>query len=245
MSQVLGVDPQLEPNLLPSLPRETQSDREVSAKPKTIVIVDSDEGDEDLRAAFRQLEPAWTLKFHPYGREAMRAIVLARPAAVLMEVGEPQLPGIECARRLKAMLPSLPVVMLTAQADVVSIFLSIMAGVSGYLIKPVALETVVSTLARAIRGGTGVMLCDKSQSHLMNYVRSLCNPRSALLTPREQQIMGCLFQNMTNKEIAEQLHIKPSTLHAELEALYRKLQAHCRQEAIRKYLGLDPTSLSC
>jgi DNA-binding NarL/FixJ family response regulator len=200
--------------------------------------VDSDQkASSDVCAELRQLAPAWVFECHSDADKAVQAILASPPSAVLMEVGGPDLPGIECARRLKAALPGLPIVMLTVKSDAVSIFLSVLAGASGYLIKPVPAPSILRALRRVLQGKT--ILCTRSQERLLKHIRLLSSQESQLLSPREQQIMGCLLQNLPDKDIEKQLKIEYSTLHAHLESIYRKLNAHGRHKAVKKYLGLD------
>ena len=63
------------------------------------------------------------------------------------------------------------------------------------------------------------------------------NAAAGQLSHREQEIMTCVCHRQSNKEIAEALGISAATVHAHLSRIFKKLDAHSRSEAIRKYLG--------
>jgi CheY-like chemotaxis protein len=81
-----------------------------------IAVVDTDERLQcALRAVLDDLAWGWIIEQHLSGRDALKAIPLNPPCAVLMEIALPDISGTECARRVKGLLPALPVVMHTAQ----------------------------------------------------------------------------------------------------------------------------------
>jgi DNA-binding NarL/FixJ family response regulator len=69
------------------------------------------------------------------GAEALRIFPQRPPDVVLMDIFLPQMSGIECTRRLKALLPKTQIVMLTAMEDMEWVFRALQAGADGYLLK--------------------------------------------------------------------------------------------------------------
>jgi DNA-binding NarL/FixJ family response regulator len=152
-----------------------------------------------------------------------------------MEVRMPNLSGIGCARRLKAELPELPVLILTASSDTADITESVAAGVSGYLIKPVRPEQLNEAVGEVLHGR--VVLCAEAQTALAHHVRRLGIMRSADdLSRREREVMRFVVSDFTNKEIAQRLGISEGTVHSHLIRAFRKMGVRTREEARRKLL---------
>ena len=101
-----------------------------------------------------------------------------------------------------------------------------MVGASGYLIKPATPQDVVNAVTEAVNGGN--FLCRQAQRTIAaSFGR--CATDQALhgfLSPREQEILACLFRNLLDKEIGEELHISTGTVHSHLVRLFRKLGVH-------------------
>ena len=212
--------------------------RDPPDSPLRVAMVDTDQkASRDLCAALQQLAPAWKFECHFDFAEAADELVRAPPSAVLMEVGGEDLQGIECTRRLKATVPDLPVVMVTARSDAGSVFLSIMAGADGYLIRPVSARAVLRPLDQALHAKSA--FSTQSQRLLFDHIRVWSSRASQPLSSREHQVLGCLFENLVDKDIVMRLHIEYSTVHAHLESIYRKLHVHDRHQAVRKCLGFQ------
>jgi DNA-binding NarL/FixJ family response regulator len=184
-----------------------------------------------VRAALELHAPQWLLDSHLDPHSALRIPHSAPlPDVVLMDIGMPALSEIDCARRLKAALPNLPVIMFTGCSDGMTIAESIMAGACGYLIKPVPPERLVWALGEAAEGR--IALCGEAQAGLAQYVRRLGTTRSSLgLSPREHQIMVWAAAGLRNKEIAEELGLSEATVHNQVMRAYKKLGVSTRAEA--------------
>jgi DNA-binding NarL/FixJ family response regulator len=151
-----------------------------------------------------------------------------------MDIRMPGLSGIECTQKIKCHAPNLPIIMLTAYSDFESIIYSLMAGAVGYLLKPVSLGQFKSTITRVRHGGTA--LCEEAQTALLTCVqRAFLVGAKSLYSQRELQIMACLIQNLSDKEISDRLNIAPNTVHVHLVHLFKLLAAHNRNEAVQKF----------
>lgn len=173
------------------------------------------------------------------GEEALEAIPRVRPHVVLMDIKMPGMTGIECTRELKAVMPSVPVVMFTARHDRQSVIEAFTAGASGYLVKPTPLSECCEAVMEAIQGGSPV-----SRPVVGTLIQTLycapipCLGEAALLTPREREVMGLMIQGKLHKEISMALGISEQTVPSFVRRIYRKLGARSRSEAIAKYLRL-------
>src|SRR5579883_2195769 len=75
------------------------------------------------------------------------------PDIILMDINLPQMSGIECVAKLKALRPELHILMLTVHVDSELIFKSLKAGAGGYLVKQTSPAEILDALADVMRGG--------------------------------------------------------------------------------------------
>ena len=85
--------------------------------------------------------------------EALTAIPRHQPEIVLMDIQLPNLSGIECTARLKRMIPSLHIIMVTVYEDTERIFRALRAGACGYLLKRCTPEELISAIREVRQGG--------------------------------------------------------------------------------------------
>jgi len=170
------------------------------------------------------------------GEEALQKLPALKPEVVLMDLNLPQMSGSECIRRLKEMLPSTQVIVLTVYEDSEHIFQALKAGASGYLLKRSEPNEVLDAIKDA-RDGGGPM----SSQIARRVVHSFHAPAPAgldttTLTERETEILSSLSLGLANKEIADKMNISVPTVRTHLRHIYEKLHVRSRSEAIVKYL---------
>ena len=204
-----------------------------------IALVDDDPSiHAAMRQTFKALAADWTLDSYLDGNRAIDCITQVPPRAVLMDITMPEMTGIECTKRIKALLPDLPVVMFTARMDTDSFISSMIAGASGYVVKPSSPSDTVSAVKKALMGFPA--LCAHSEKTIVQWLHTLGeNVFSWGLTAREQQVMLQVCSNRCDKDIACLLKISPSTVHVHLHSIFKKLGAGDRNEARRKFLNLN------
>lgn len=168
--------------------------------------------------------------------EALQKFVTYKPQVVLMDLNLPQMPGTECIRRLKELLPQTQVIVLTVYEDSEHIFRALKAGASGYLLKRSDPEEVLEAITNAREGGAPM-----SSQVAHRVVQSFHEPAATALdttalTEREREILNFLSKGFANKEIADKLNISVPTVRTHLRHIYEKLHVRSRSEAIVKYL---------
>ena len=114
---------------------------------KVSIIEDDEWIRENLASQIRQTHGFSCAGCYRNGEEALTNITKAIPDVVLMDINLPRMSGIECVRKLKTMMPSTHVLMLTVYEDSDKIFDSLLAGASGYLLK----RTPQAEILEAIR----------------------------------------------------------------------------------------------
>ncbi len=174
---------------------------------------------------------------HGSAEAALRELPGFAPNVVLMDINLPGISGIDCVRELKAKLPHVQIIMLTVQDDVDSIFQSILAGATGYLLKRTPRDKLFEGIRDVARGGSPM-----TSSIARKVVQLVAGPgeREGVLdslTEREGAVLDLLAKGQLYKEIADQLGIHIATVRTHIRAIYEKLQVHSRTEAVLKYLG--------
>lgn len=169
------------------------------------------------------------------GEEALRAVRELKPDVVLMDVVMAGMSGIEATRRIKEANPEVAVLALTMHEDEQYFFEMLNAGASGYVPKRAAPDDLVSAIRVASQGNvflypTMAKLLVKDFLH-----RSEAGtvPLSEELTAREREVLTCIAEGMTNREIAETLIISAKTVDRHRENIMRKLNLHNRIELVK------------
>ncbi|MEP0547530.1 MAG: response regulator transcription factor [Rhodothermales bacterium] len=166
-----------------------------------------------------------------------------RPEVVIMDIEMPGLSGIETTRRLKAAHPEIDVLMFTVFEHDDSIFASIQAGASGYLLKDSAADQIVGAVLEL--AGGGAPMSPGVARRVLAHARttSLTTPREPRpveaptatfdLTERELDVLHRLVEADTEDAIADRLHISPHTVRTHIKNIYRKLHVHSRASVVR------------
>ncbi len=158
------------------------------------------------------------------------------PQVVLMDINLPGMNGVECARRLKQLLPETHVVMLTVYEDTENIFNALAAGAVGYLLKRTKSAELLEAIREVHRGGSP-MTTHIARKVTQSFQSNGPSPHSTEnLSQREQEVLDCLSRGFLYKEIADKLNISYETVHTYIRRIYEKLQVRTRTEAVAKFL---------
>jgi len=169
-------------------------------------------------------------------REAIEAATRLKPDLVLMDIGLPDMSGIDAARELKRQRPDIAIVALTIHEDAEYFFKMLDAGATGYVPKRAAPEELLSAIDAAARGE--VYLYPSLAKLLVgDYLKQEQAVKSARaldgLTAREQEVLTQLVEGESNQAIADRLGISPKTVARHRENLMRKLNLHSRAELVK------------
>lgn len=169
-------------------------------------------------------------------QEALELIEKLKPDVVLMDIGLPDMSGIDATREVKRRRPETAVVALTIHEDEEYFFKMLDAGASGYVPKRAAPEELLSALQAAAAGEVylypslaRLLVTD----YLSQDAQAKANRTLNGLTAREQEVLTQLAEGASNSEIAEILGISPKTVARHRENIMRKLNLHSRAELVK------------
>lgn len=173
------------------------------------------------------------------GEQAVARTLEFTPDVVLMDVGLPQLNGVEATRRIKDQLPATAVLVLTVHDEDAYVFAALEAGAAGYLLKDVPAREVVAAV-RAVTQGESVLHPAVTEKVLRRFRGGQDGgpPPALQLTEREHQVLRAAATGRSNKEVANELDISPRTVQEHLRSIFRKLGAASRTEAVVTALQL-------
>ena len=203
-----------------------------------VAIVDDDEG---IRASLAVLiRRAPNLKLtgdYANAETALKEVPRHPPDVVLMDINLPGMKGVECVRQLKATMPAVQFLMLTVYEDSESLFNSLKAGASGYLLKRTASARLLEAI-RDVHAGGSPMTPQLARRVVQFFAHPADGTSSSLagLTPGEKEFLNQLAKGYAYKEIADRMNISIDTVRSYVRTVYEKLHVHSRTDAVVKYL---------
>jgi len=178
------------------------------------------------------------------GRATVQLARELLPDLVIMDIGMPDLNGIDATRQIVAELPSVKVIALSMHSDRRFVVQMFRAGASGYLLKDCAFEE----LARAVRAVL------KDQTYLspavtgpvmegyLHHLATAVDEMSAL-SPREREVLQLLAEGKSTKEVAAVLCVSIKTVETHRQQIMGKLNIHSVAELIKYAIREGLTSL--
>jgi DNA-binding NarL/FixJ family response regulator len=180
------------------------------------------------------------------GLAALESLQRINPDVVLMDLRMPNLGGVDATRRIKAEAPAVRVIVLTTFEEDEEVFAALRAGAAGFLLKDSPSEKLCEAIRLAARGETWLQPSVAAKL-VAEFGRLAPRPPPAQtgslsepLTPREHDVLRCLADGMSNKEIGRRLTISEGTVKNHMSQVLGKLQVLDRtQAALRaRELGL-------
>lgn len=166
------------------------------------------------------------------GTDAVALALDLEPDVIVMDLNMPDKTGVEATREIKTVNPSIAVLVLTMFDDDASVFASMQAGASGYLLKGASQDEI----ARAIRSvGAGEAIFGPAVARrLITYFATTTGPPEVFpdLTDRERSVLDLIARGMRNAEIARELFLSEKTIKNYISNIFSKLQIVDRAQAI-------------
>jgi len=169
------------------------------------------------------------------GREAAKLAEELSPNIVIMDVGMPQLNGIDATAQITHRNPRVSVIILSMHSDEGYIVRALSAGAKGYLLKESAEEDLIQAV-RVVAQGRPFFSPKITQTLLDDYVRQLrqkgLQDSYDLLTEREKEVLQLIAEGKSNKEIATILDLSVYTVETHRNNLMQKLSLHSTAEIV-------------
>jgi len=174
------------------------------------------------------------------GEEAVQLAVELKPDVIIMDIAMPKLNGIEATRQIKLICPATAVLILSAYDDDEYIFGLLETGAAGYLLKTVSGDELTNAI-RAVYKGEPVLdpiITRKVINHFRIPSKGAKIGRaSEHLSSREMDIIKLAAKGMSNKDIADELHLSRRTVEGNLRTIFNKLGVGSRTEAVIQAMG--------
>jgi len=199
-------------------------------EPVTVALVeDDDEARQRLVASIRADASLALVGEYATGADALAGLESALPDVFLVDLGLPDLPGLEVVKRIAEEHPSCDILVVTIFGDEESIIGALEAGAHGYLLKG-ALEHDIAEDIRHLKSGGSPLSPVIARQVLKRLVPT--QPARTQLTPRESEILNTIARGFTYAESADLLHLSVQTVHTHLKNIYKKLAVHSKTEAV-------------
>jgi len=184
------------------------------------------------------------------GEEAVRMATEMHPDVVIMDIAMPKLNGIEATRQIKLICPTTAVLILSAYDDDEYVFGLVEAGAAGYLLKTASGDELTHAI-RAVYKGEPVLdsIITRKVLNRLRFpgkIRRGARPFERL-SDREMDIIKLAAKGMSNKDIANELHLSWRTVEGNLRNIFNKMGVGSRTEAViqamrRGWLTLEELS---
>ncbi len=170
--------------------------------------------------------------------EALRRIPPTRPDVAVLDVRLPDGSGVGVCRTIRDDHPEVRCLILTSFSDDEALFQAIMAGASGYLLKQVRGTDLVDAVRRVAAGQS--LLDPEVTSRVLERLRapSESDERLARLTEQERRILDLIADGLTNRQIAQRVHLAEKTVKNYVSNLLAKLGMERRTQAAVFAAGL-------
>ncbi len=155
------------------------------------------------------------------------------PDVLLMDLGLPGMNGMTGIRRIRAVAPSVLVIVLTVHEDDDTVFDALCAGASGYLLKPASAEQILDAVHATANGGSPMN--PFIARRVLSIFSRLTTPTPEYgLSEREREILQLATEACTKRQIADRVGLSPHTVDTHLRNIYSKLQVRSRSGAVAK-----------
>jgi DNA-binding NarL/FixJ family response regulator len=206
-------------------------------QPIRTAIIEDDPALRKMIVSLLQADPDYAVVAEfAEGGAAIAAIPQMALDIALVDIGLPDISGIDVIRELKALCPQCNVLVVTTFGDEKTVTSALEAGADGYLLKGIALEELKRDL-HALQDG-GSPLSPMIARKLLNRLQTKAVDEKSdaggetKLTPREHEILAMIAKGFSYAETSKICSISAATVHSHLKRIYRKLEVHSKTEAV-------------
>lgn len=176
------------------------------------------------------------------GETALEMAGQEEPNVVLMDINLPTMNGLQVTRQLREQNPGIRVIMITGYDDAEQVFHAFRAGASAYCAKDIAPEELITMIHAAHEGKYVVGEREMSYEEMVDWIEERIGRMPGglpqddeeifePLTPRQMEVLEYVTRGLSNKEIAQKMHISHQTVKNHMTAILRKLRCQDRTQA--------------
>jgi DNA-binding NarL/FixJ family response regulator len=212
--------------------------REPAAKTRVLIVDDHPMVRQTVRWACEARPTLEVVGEAIDGTEALAMTADLKPDVVVLDLGLPNVDGLEVARRLRSTDHVPKILVLTGRDDSKDLFESMRVQVEGYLDKSDAFDNI-GELIEEVAAGRQLITAAQQQiaiSHLGDLIRSArkSSQINSVVTERELEVVKLIAEALTTHQMATRLGLSERTVESHISKLYKKLDARNRVEAISK-----------
>ena len=171
------------------------------------------------------------------GEEAQALIQQHKPDVAVLDIQMPKASGIEVTRWLRAHLPEVGVLILTAYNDDPYVMAVLQAGANGYVLKTANADDLIQAV-HDVHEGKSALDPAIAKKLMSNIFQRTANKPVEPPTDRELDVLRLAAKGYTNKAIGVQLNISDRTVQGHLAHIFAKMQASSRTEAVMRAVQL-------
>lgn len=180
------------------------------------------------------------------GDDALLQVEKCKPDMVLMDINMPMKNGVEVTRILKKKYPHIKILVLTMHSHEEYFMSAIREGADGYLLKDAPSDHVVEAI-RTVARGESVIHPSMTRKLLAFHQQKQTEQEDTTLTEREKEVLLCLVEGLSNKEIADRLFISDKTVKIHVSKIFKKLNVKSRSQVVihavqHQLVPIPPTS---
>lgn len=179
------------------------------------------------------------------GRDAVKLILEQKPDVAIMDIGMPEMNGVEATRQIVKEMPEAKIIALSMHYDMQFVSGMLKAGAKGYLLKDCAGAELITAIRSVSKDNTYIcqditntLIDDYSKGQSIEYTGD-----DAILTNRENEILQLLTEGKTTKQIAQDLFISVKTVEAHRTNIMHKLDIRNLPELTKYAIRKGITSL--
>ncbi len=162
------------------------------------------------------------------GGKALQLCARIEPDVILMDIVMPKVDGLTATARISKSYPNIKIIALTSFLEEELIQNMLKSGADGYLLKDVGAEELAEAIRASYQGRSTI---DPAAAQVLARAVNQPPPLGHDLTEREREVLSLLVNGKTNKEIAEELTLSPTTVRGHVSNILSKLGASNRTEA--------------
>ncbi len=179
------------------------------------------------------------------GRDALKLALEFEPDITIMDIGMPELNGIEAIKQIRKKMPNARIIVLSMHSEHEFIWKTFKAGAFAYLLKDCAAEELVTAIRR-VNAGKKYISEDISEMVLQDFVESKWRDTETTYVPlsvREKEVLQLLSEGKSTKVVAETLFISNKTVESHRKNIMEKLQIFSLPELTKYAIRTGLTSL--